>query len=196
MLKPLKTEKHCMSSSRHDGMTNREKTLFQWMTVCKAGSSMAGESGADITALASLWHNTDNWTIRTGPSRADAQLITTSLIAHRSGRFPGACSKWSEASDIRQTLPNAVRGASQRACGNTRVRWRLHSCSKLETQNTHISIKETRHRDLLPKHISTIYDKTLQTMQMSTNIFIHKSILNRVKGKECFWLFGAVEDYT
>lgn len=66
-----------------------------------------------------------------GPSRADEQLITTSLIAHGSGSFPGACSKWSEASDSRQTLPNAVRGASQRVCGK-------HSSEvTAEAQNTY-----------------------------------------------------------
>lgn len=78
-----------------------------------------------------------------GPSRADEQLITTSLIAHGSGSFPGACSKWSEASDSRQTLPNAVRGASQRVCGK-------HSSEvTAEAQNTYAcSIHTHTHRHL------------------------------------------------
>lgn len=144
-LKGLRVDKNARennSLSRHDEINNWVKTLnvsfvsHQWL-FGKWTEVMAGESRADITALASLWHNTDNWTIRMGPSRADAQLISTSLTAHRSGSFPGACSKWSETSDSRQTLPNPVRGASQRVCGNTAVGWWLLSFSKLEAKNTH-----------------------------------------------------------
>lgn len=113
----------------------RWRLVSRWLFGKHTGV-MVRESKGDVTALASLWHNADNWNIRLGRSTADVQLITTSPTAHRPGSFSGACSKWSEASDSRQTLPNAVRGASQRVCWNTVMRWRPHSCSRLGAHHT------------------------------------------------------------
>lgn len=53
--------------------------------------------------------------------------------------FSWCHSKWSEASDSRQTLPNAVRGASQRVCWNAAGRWRLHLRSKSQANNAFTS---------------------------------------------------------
>lgn len=113
--------------------------------------------------------------------------------------FPGACSKWSEASDNRQTLPSAVRGASQRVCGNTAVRWRLHSCSKVgNIESTHNCANKGEETliDLLPKHI-TIYKKNIHHRHVIQSDLLREKTVSGAMWKFSFellhiklsWLF-------
>lgn len=135
-------------------MNNKKKTLIVSFIsseglVGKWTADMAGEPMVDITALASLWHNTDKWTIHMGWSGADAQLITTSLIAHRSGSFPGVRSKWSEASDFRQTLPNAAEGPARRCVGTQQWGYGCTCVASFSrsTKHTPMAIYQQRRRD-------------------------------------------------
>lgn len=161
--KPMKTikiqnkktpQENCMTSRRLDDMNNKKKTLIvsfvssQWL-FGKWTAEMAGESTADITALASPWHNIDKWTVHMGWSRADAQLITTSLIAHSSGSVPGVRSKWSEASDFRQTLPNAAEGPARRCVGTQQWGYGCTCVASFSgsTKHTPMAIYQQRRRD-------------------------------------------------
>lgn len=77
-----------------------------WWNKNSLNGQLSGESRADVTALAAQLHSSDSWNVHKGPSRADAQLITTSLIAQRSHTFPVSYSKWSAEIRCRQALLN------------------------------------------------------------------------------------------
>lgn len=111
------------------GWARGELMEYGWERKHVSSAVMSGESGAHITALAVLWDTPQI----TGPYAWDqARQMHRSLppASQRTDRavFPGAYFKRSAEISCSQTLPNVVREASQRVCGNTAPRWWLNLC--------------------------------------------------------------------